>query len=91
MSASRVFEDEENPVDLLDEVENPGERFGSYDKLIQLKDYRFREFYKRTADRRRTSDNTDGQLPSAAANNTPEPGQDRSPLTGDSTKTAATD
>src|ERR1043166_4028382 len=46
----RVFEDEENPVDLLDEVENPGGRFGSYDKLIQLKNSRFREFYKATAD-----------------------------------------
>ncbi|HEY7168126.1 MAG TPA: 5-amino-6-(D-ribitylamino)uracil--L-tyrosine 4-hydroxyphenyl transferase CofH [Candidatus Binatia bacterium] len=49
----RVFADEENPVDLLDQVENPAERFGSYDKLIQLKDYRFREFYKTTADRKK--------------------------------------
>jgi FO synthase subunit 2 len=42
----RVFESEENPVDLLDEVENPAERFGSYQNLIRLKDYRFRDFYR---------------------------------------------
>ncbi|HTN71907.1 MAG TPA: 5-amino-6-(D-ribitylamino)uracil--L-tyrosine 4-hydroxyphenyl transferase CofH [Methylomirabilota bacterium] len=42
----KVFESEENPVDLLDEVDNPAERFGSYQNLIRLKDYRFRDFYR---------------------------------------------
>jgi len=41
----RVFETEENPVDLLDQVEDPEERFGSYGHLIRLKDYRFKDFY----------------------------------------------
>lgn len=41
----RIFETEENPVDLLDLVDNPEERFGSYNKLIRLKDYRFKDFY----------------------------------------------
>ncbi len=41
-----VFETEENPVDLLDEVENPEDRFGSYHNLIRLRDYRFRSFYQ---------------------------------------------
>jgi 7,8-didemethyl-8-hydroxy-5-deazariboflavin synthase CofH subunit len=42
----RVFETEENPVDLLDQVEDPAERFGSYQNLIRLKDYRFKDFYR---------------------------------------------
>jgi 7,8-didemethyl-8-hydroxy-5-deazariboflavin synthase CofH subunit len=42
----RVFESEENPVDLLDQVEDPAERFGSYQNLIRLKDYRFKDFYR---------------------------------------------
>ncbi len=42
----RVFESEENPVDLLDQVEDPQERFGSYQQLIRLRDYRFRDFYQ---------------------------------------------
>ncbi len=42
----RVFENEENPVDLLDHVDNPAERFGSYQTLIHLKKYRFKEFYR---------------------------------------------
>lgn len=42
---TRIFETEENPVDLLDRVDNPEERFGSYNKLIRLKDYRFKDFY----------------------------------------------
>lgn len=42
----RVFTDDEHPVDLLDEVENPEERFGSYQDLIRLKEYRFRDFYQ---------------------------------------------
>jgi FO synthase subunit 2 len=43
----RVFESEENqPVDLLDEIEDPADRFGSYQNLIRLKNYRFRDFYQ---------------------------------------------
>ena len=42
----RVFKDEENPVDPLDQVEDPQERFGSYRDLIRVKDYRFRDFYR---------------------------------------------
>src|SRR5258706_2150142 len=45
-SKVKGFETEENPVDLLDQVENPQERFGSYQDLIRLKDYRFRDFYQ---------------------------------------------
>jgi FO synthase subunit 2 len=41
-----VFETEDNPVDLLDQIENPDERFGSYRKLTQLKEYRFKDFYR---------------------------------------------
>ena len=41
----RIFESEENPVDLLVLVDNPEERFGSYHHLIRLKDYRFKDFY----------------------------------------------
>jgi len=41
----RVFETEENPVDLLDQVQDSEEQFGSYGKLIHLKDYRFKDFY----------------------------------------------
>ena len=46
----KVFETEENPVDLLDEVDDPAERFGSYQNLIRLKDYRFRDFYHQQKD-----------------------------------------
>jgi FO synthase subunit 2 len=42
----RVFETEENHRDLLDEINDPSQRFGSYQNLIHLKDYRFRDFYK---------------------------------------------
>jgi FO synthase subunit 2 len=42
----RVFETENNHRDLLDDVNDPAERFGSYQNLIQRKDYRFRDFYK---------------------------------------------
>jgi FO synthase subunit 2 len=42
----RVFENEENPHELLDQVDNPEERFGSYQRLIAQKDYRFRSFYR---------------------------------------------
>jgi 7,8-didemethyl-8-hydroxy-5-deazariboflavin synthase CofH subunit len=42
----KIFESEENPIDLLDSVEDPEQRFGSYHQLIKLKDYRFRDFYR---------------------------------------------
>ena len=42
----RVFESEEIPPDPLDQVDNPKERFGSYQELVRLKDYRFKEFYQ---------------------------------------------
>ena len=41
----RLFESEDKPVDLLDEIDDAAERFGSYQDLIRLKDYRFRDFY----------------------------------------------
>lgn len=42
----RVFETETEHRDLLDQVEDPAERFGSYKNLIHLKQYRFRDFYR---------------------------------------------
>jgi FO synthase subunit 2 len=42
----RVFETEDNHRDLLDDVNDPSERFGSYRNLIRLKEYRFRDFYR---------------------------------------------
>ena len=42
----RVFETESHHRDLLDEVNDPAQRFGSYQNLIQLKQYRFRDFYR---------------------------------------------
>jgi len=49
----RVFESEENqPVDLLDEIEHPADRFGSYQNLIRLKNYRFRDFYQQRKDQK---------------------------------------
>jgi FO synthase subunit 2 len=43
----RVSESEDShPVDLLDEIDDPTERFGSYQNLIRLKNYRFRDFYQ---------------------------------------------
>jgi 5-amino-6-(D-ribitylamino)uracil---L-tyrosine 4-hydroxyphenyl transferase len=42
----RVFESEDNPVDLLDEVDDSTSRFGSYKNLIRLKDYRFKDYYR---------------------------------------------
>jgi 7,8-didemethyl-8-hydroxy-5-deazariboflavin synthase CofH subunit len=41
----RVFETENGSVDLLDQVNDPSERFGSYRNLIALKHFRFKEFY----------------------------------------------
>jgi FO synthase subunit 2 len=42
----KVFETEDQTVDLLDEVEDSDERFGSYQNLIRLKEYRFKDFYR---------------------------------------------
>jgi FO synthase subunit 2 len=42
----RVFESEDHPVDLLDAVDDSTSRFGSYQNLIRLKDYRFKDFYR---------------------------------------------
>jgi 2-iminoacetate synthase ThiH len=42
----RVFQTGENQDDLLDEIKEPAERFGSYQHLIGLKEYRFRDFYR---------------------------------------------
>lgn len=42
----RVFESEDNPVDLLDNVDDSTTRFGSYQNLIRLRDYRFKDFYR---------------------------------------------
>lgn len=42
----RVFDTEENPLELLDQVDNPEERFGSYQRLIAQKEHRFRSFYR---------------------------------------------
>ena len=48
----RVFEKEDNPIDLLDGVEEPAQRFGSYQNLIRLKQYRFRDFYREQKDQK---------------------------------------
>ena len=42
----RVFETETDYRDLLDEINDPAQRFGSYQNLIHLKEYRFRDFYQ---------------------------------------------
>lgn len=42
----KVFDTHENPLDLLDQVNNPAERFGSYHDLVRTKDYRFKDFYR---------------------------------------------
>jgi FO synthase subunit 2 len=42
----KLFDNDENPHDPLDQVENPQEKFGSYQELVRLKDYRFRDFYQ---------------------------------------------
>jgi len=42
----RVFETENDHRDLLDEVNDPAQRFGSYQNLIYLKEYRFKDFYQ---------------------------------------------
>jgi FO synthase subunit 2 len=42
----RRFENDSERRDLLDEVSDPAERFGSYQNLLRLKEYRFRDFYR---------------------------------------------
>lgn len=42
----KVYETEAKTVDLLDQVEDQDERFGSYQNLIRLKEYRFKDFYR---------------------------------------------
>jgi FO synthase subunit 2 len=42
----KVFETDDCAVDLLDQIEDAGERFGSYRNLVQRKEYRFRDFYR---------------------------------------------
>lgn len=42
----RVLESEDHHRDLLDEVDDAEKRFGSYQNLIRLKDYRFKDFYQ---------------------------------------------
>lgn len=42
----RVFESEDHHRDLLDGVNDPAQRFGSYQNLIHLREYRFRDFYQ---------------------------------------------
>ena len=47
----KIFETDDHPIDLLDTVENPAERFGSYQNLIALKSYRFKDFYREQKER----------------------------------------
>ena len=47
----KIFKSEEDPVDLLDQVEDPTERFGSYQNLVRLKEYRFKDFYRQQKER----------------------------------------
>jgi FO synthase subunit 2 len=47
----KVFETEDHAVDLLDQVDDAGERFGSYNSLIRRKEYRFKAFYRQQKDR----------------------------------------
>jgi FO synthase subunit 2 len=42
----KVFETEDRSADLLDAVDDPAKKFGSYQELIRLSDYRFRDFYR---------------------------------------------
>ena len=42
----RIFEAEERSADPLDAVDDPAKKFGSYQELIRLRDYRFRDFYR---------------------------------------------
>ncbi len=49
----KLFETEDRPIDLLDTVENPAERFGSYQDLIRQKNYRFKDFYQEQKESKR--------------------------------------
>jgi len=42
----RVFKSEEETIDLLDSVLEPAQHFGSYQNLIRLKEFRFKDFYR---------------------------------------------
>jgi 7,8-didemethyl-8-hydroxy-5-deazariboflavin synthase CofH subunit len=42
----RTFESEANPPDKRDTSDDHTDRFGSYQNLIRLKDYRFKDFYR---------------------------------------------
>jgi FO synthase subunit 2 len=42
----KVFETEDQSADPLDAVDDPAKKFGSYQELIRLRDYRFRDFYR---------------------------------------------
>jgi FO synthase subunit 2 len=46
----KVFETEDRSADPLDAVDDPGKKFGSYQELIRLSDYRFRDFYRTQKD-----------------------------------------
>jgi len=41
----RLFDTEDRSAHPLDAVDDPVERFGSYQELTRLRDYRFRDFY----------------------------------------------
>lgn len=43
----KVFETEDQAVDILDQVNDAGERFGSYQNLIRRNEYRFKDFYRK--------------------------------------------
>jgi FO synthase subunit 2 len=42
----KVFGTEDQSADPLDAVDEPAKKFGSYQELIRLSDYRFRDFYR---------------------------------------------
>ena len=42
----RFFDDDGHAIEPLDEVTDAEERFGSYQKLIRVSEYRFRDFYQ---------------------------------------------
>jgi FO synthase subunit 2 len=46
----KVFETEDRSADPLDAVDDPAKKFGSYQELIRLSDYRFRDFYRTQKD-----------------------------------------
>ena len=42
----QIFDAANSPVQRLDEVDNPNERFGSYQRLARMKEFRFKDFYR---------------------------------------------